>query len=189
MPLLDRFTVVLPFDFDLDDFVAWGLQQDLPPVLFAFARFKPQILEKFEPSKDMTKTSTPRSFVGMGRLINLGLEDYETLRGAVGEGAATEFLAFYRTWKELPSRDEIYLNPTGVPVPEKPDVLFALMGSLAYGANPTNMEAMVKYLNRCPKEFSVLCMKDAMLRDPKIKASKAFLTWALANRQAFGHDV
>lgn len=187
-PLLDRFTTVVTMDFDLEDWIAWGIEHDMPPVLLAFARFRPDHINRFEASKDMKKSPTPRSVAGVGRLVNRGIDDYEVLAGAAGDGFATEFVAFMRTWSELPDRNEIYLNPDQVAVPQKADVLYALMGSLAHGANPQNMEATVKYLSRVKPEFSVLCVKDAMLRTPAIKTTRAFTQWALQNKAVFGYD-
>jgi hypothetical protein len=192
-PLLDRFITVLELSFDVEDWIQWYLQQDLPPVLAAFARFKPGLINQFEASRDMKKSPTPRSVTGVGRLVKLAgeqpgsyLDGVEVLSGAAGEGFANEFLAFYRTWMELPDRAEIYMNPTKVPVPSKPDVLYALMGSLAHGATKTTMEATMTYLERAPKEFAVLCVRDALSRDKSLRQSKAFIQWASANTAAFG---
>jgi hypothetical protein len=189
-PLLDRFTSVITMDFDLDDWIAWGIDNDMPAELLAFARFRPDHFTRFDANsgKDMQKSPTPRSIAGVGRLYNRKIEDVEVLTGAAGQGFATEFLAFVRTWRDLPDRNEIYLNPNTAPVPEKPDVLYALMGSLAHGAEPANFDATVSYLDRVPAEFSVLCVKDAMLRNPKVKTTAAFTKWALSHREVFGYD-
>ena len=189
-PLLDRFTTVLHYDFDLEDWIKWGLENDMPAPLLAFARFRTDLIANFEANRDMKKSPTPRSVAGVGRLLNLGVDDRQVLAGAAGEGFATEFLAFYNTWQALPDREEIYLNPDTAPVParDKADVLYALMGSLAFGAAPNNFEQTVRYLSRVPKEFSVLCMKDSILRTPKLKTTKAFTQWAVANADVFGYD-
>jgi hypothetical protein len=181
---------VFNYEFDLEDWIRWALQNNLPPVLAAFARFKPDLIAKFEPTKDMVKSPTPRSVAEVGALLNLGIDDAETIAAAAGEGFATEFLAFYRTWLELPDRNEIYLNPDSAPVPanDKADVLYALMGSLAHGATPANFEATVRYLNRVPAEFSVLCVKDAISRNKKLKTTKSFTQWALDHAQVFGYE-
>jgi hypothetical protein len=187
-PLLDRFITVLTMEFDVDDWAKWALENDVPPVLVAFARFRPDLINKFEANRDMKKSPTPRSVAGVGKLLTLGLDDHEILAGAAGEGFSTEFLAFYRTWQDLPDREEVYMNPESTPVPSKPDVLYALMGSLAFGAQPSNFESCVTYLNRCPKEFAVLCVKDALNRNKKLKASKAYVNWASKNASVFGFD-
>lgn len=186
-PLLDRFTTVLTFDFDLEDWIKWGIENNMPHVLLAFARFRTDLISKFEANRDMKKSPTPRSVAGVGRLLNAGLDSVEILSGAAGEGFATEFKAFYDTWRDLPDRTTIYMNPDTAPVPERPDVLYALMGSLAHGANDVNFEATVRYLNRVPSEFSVLCMKDAMKRTPSLTQTQPFIRWANDHANVFGY--
>jgi hypothetical protein len=187
--LADRFTSVLNKDFDLEDFVAWGLTHDMPAALLAFSRFRPALLNKFDANRDMQKSSTPRSVAGLGRLINMGIDDYEVWEGAVGREFATEFMAFWRTWMDLPDREEIYLNPESAPVPTKPDVLFATMGMLSFGATASNFEATVRYLDRCPHEFATLCVKDSLHKNRKLLTCKAWTQWALAHKEAFGFDA
>lgn len=188
-PLVDRFTTVLTLDFDLEDWVRWGLNNGMPAELLAFVRHRPELMNRFEASREMKKSPTPRSVASLGRLVNLGILEMEVLSGAAGEGFATEFLAFYRTWLSLPSREEIYLNPDTAPVPDRADVLYALMGSLAYGAQPGNFEQTVRYIGRLPNpEFGVLCIKDAAHRNPAVTKTKAFTRWASANSELLGND-
>jgi hypothetical protein len=188
-PLLDRFTVVLDYEFSLDDWVRWGLMNNMPPVLLSFARFRPGHLAKFEASRDMKKSSTPRSVAGVGRLINANMHNLDILAGAAGEAFATEFLAFYDTWTKLPDRDKIYADPDSVDVPsedDSPGVLYALMGSLAFGASPKNIGNMLRYLDRCPKEFAIMALRDASEQHQDLKTTREMSAWAYANRAHFG---
>jgi hypothetical protein len=174
-PLLDRFAAVLHLEFDLDDWVAWGRSGSA----------------RRAPTQDaMAKTATPRSVAGLGRFVNMGIHDHEVLAGAAGSAFATEFVAFYNTWRSIPDRMQIYLNPdtADVPGPDRPDVLFALMGSLAYGAEPGNMEQTVRYLRRVPPEYAVLCIKDAAHRTPGVANTRAFIEWVTANSRIFGNN-
>lgn len=205
-PLLDRFTCVVPIEFDLDEWVAWGIRNSMPVELLAFARLQPTAILGYQQDpagtwggaerpaaprggKEMRKSATPRSVAGLGRLVNLGILDLDTLAGAAGEAFATAFVAFHRTWREIPDRNEIYLNPDSVPVPERPDVRYALMGSLAFGANPGNFDQTVRYLARVPLEFSVACMKDAVARHPELAKSQAFIRWTVEHSEAFSFDA
>lgn len=189
-PLLDRFATVLSVDFDLDDYVRWLIDNDYPAEIPAFARFKPDEISKTNAAnKDMNKFATPRSVAFMGGHVKRGLLDAEVLAGAAGEAFATEFLSFYKIWKDLPSRDSIYANPDKVNVPTDASTLYALMGSLAYGANETNIAQTIRYLKRIrPAEFGVLCMKDALFRTPTLMATKEFATWVVDNGVVFGFD-
>jgi hypothetical protein len=182
--LLDRFTTVLTMEFDLEDWIAWGLENGMPAELLAFARFRPALMNEFEAGRDMKKSPTPRSVAGLGRLVARGVLDPEVLVGAVGETFATEFLAFHRTWAALPSREAIYLNPDVAEVPTRPDVLYALMGSLAHGASVATVEQTVRYLERVPAEYAFLCMRDATRRSPELTGTRAFTMWSLRHSAA-----
>ena len=190
-PLLDRFATVLTVDFDLDDWVRWGLVNNMPPELLAFARFKPQLMNKFEANRDMKKSPTPRSVAGLGRLINAKITNFEVLEGAVGTGFATEFVAFFNTYRDLPNLDTIYLAPDTAPLPakERADIHYALMGALSHRMNEVNIDATVRYLGRLTQpEFSVLCMKDALVKTESLKTTRAFTHWALDHAEVFGYS-
>jgi len=190
-PLLDRFTTVLTMDFDLDDWSKWAIQNNMPPFLIAFNRFRPDLIGSFDVNsgRDMKKSPTPRSVAGIGRLFNRGIFDHEIIAGAVGEAYAAEVLGFYKTWSRIPDINEIYLNPNFAPLPEEPDVLFALMAALAHHANESNIEQTVTYLRRLGKpEYGVACIKDAIVKAPEIKRSNAFNKWIMENREALGYD-
>jgi len=208
-PLLDRFTCVVPMEFDLDEWVAWGIRNSMPVELLAFARLQPTAILGYRQDPDgapespgnderparpragnaMTKSPTPRSVAGLGRLVNLGILDLNTLAGAAGEAFATAFVAFHNTWREIPDRNEIYLNPDLVPVPERADVRYALMGSLAFAANPGNFDQTIRYLARVPVEFSVACVKDAVARHPELAKTQAFIRWSIEHSAAFSFDA
>lgn len=186
-PLLDRFTTVVTLDFDLDDWVRWGISNNMPTELLAFARFKPDSMNRFDANKDMKKSPTPRSIAGLGRLVNAGLTDYEILAGAVGDAFATEFIAFMRVWQSLPSIDEIVMNPDTAPVPTEPATRYALMGMLAAQANDQNLTSIFRYLKRVPPEFAVLCGKDMTTRKPDIQRTRTFIEWVMSNKAMFGY--
>jgi hypothetical protein len=186
-PLLDRFTTVVNIDFDLDDWVRWGLNNNVPTELLSFVRFRPDSMNKFEATKDMRKSPTPRSVTGMGRLYSFGLTDYEILAGAVGEAFATEFIAFVRIWQKIPSIDEILNNPDTTNVPPDPASRYALMGMLAHNADEHNLTNIMRYLKRVPPEFSVLCAKDMIARRPDLQRTRTFIEWVMSNKAMFGY--
>jgi hypothetical protein len=71
----------------------------------------------------------------------------------VGTGAATEFLAFLRMFRELPNTDAILLNPTREPVPENAAAQYAVASALAHCASDMNLDRICLYLNRLPPSF------------------------------------
>jgi hypothetical protein len=102
----------------------------------------------------------------------------------VGTGAATEFSAFLRMFRELPNIDAILLNPTQEPVPEIAAAQYAVASALARCASDTNFDRICLYLNRLPTEFRVLCVRDATLRTPAIRSTAGYTKWAIDNHSA-----
>src|SRR5207247_1935000 len=96
---------------------AWALKAGMPSWLVAFRRFRPALLSKFEPTKQISNSPSPRGWARVGRWSNAGIHDLEVWSGAVGEGAATEAFAFYGLQSKLPSLDAILLNPDTAEVP------------------------------------------------------------------------
>lgn len=190
---LNRFAPVLEVAVDDDSWCEWALTHAMPPDLVSFIRFKPQTLTEFsaDSGRDLTPATTPRSIAELGGLVSAGIDHFEVLAGCAGAGFATEFLAFRKTWLELPDANEILKAPKKAKVPsrERPDVLYALMGALAFKAEAKNLTDLTTYLDRCPIEFAVLCMKDALNRDKGLAKSKSFETWAIAHREAFGYGA
>ena len=88
---------VLQYDVDLDDWTAWALDHEVAPEVISFIRFRPGLLHDFDANKDVCPT--PRSWVeGVSDVLNIVQEEAEMewYAGAVGGGAAAEFLGFLR---------------------------------------------------------------------------------------------
>src|SRR5512135_823674 len=194
-PLLDRFTGgVIHVDFHIDDWTSHGLQNGMSPILASFGRFRPELINAFNPNDAaaLKRSPTPRAWLeGVQPLIDDNIVSFEMVAAQVGEGSATEFVAFYKLFNELPNREDIYRDPAHAPVPDKkPDVMYALMGALAHGCTRANVAATFEYLKRVPVEFNVLFIKDVTARDRKlIEAPEwiaAFTKWSAANAKALG---
>lgn len=177
-PLLSRFTCVLEVDFDHSEWVKWAIENGQPDAICSFARFKPQLISAFKPSRDMEQSPTPRNWAGLGRLLNLGIDQLAAWEGAVGAGAAAEFKAYYDTYLNLPDVDALLLDPLNAEVPDRPDVLYALMGSLASRASKKSFDGIIAYLNRCPIEFAAVCLQDSITRKREVCSTRAFTKWA-----------
>lgn len=180
--LSDRETT-LEFETHLDDWSAWALDHGVRPEVVAFIRFRPGLLHDFDPSRD--KNSTPRSWVeGVSAVLGVvpAEAEYDCFKGAVGKGAAAEFVGFLKIYRKLPSPDAILLNPDTADVPSDPATLYALSGAIAHRISTANIDRAVTYLGRCPAEFSVLAMSMAVRRDPTVTASAGFVSWSVKHQ-------
>jgi hypothetical protein len=182
--LLNRFAPHIDVRPDLEDWCSWALSNDVRPEVVAFVRFKPGMLFDFRPEADARAFPTPRSWEKLSRLLDAappsGLE-IPIFAGTVGQGAAGEFLAFLRTWRQLPNPDAVLLDPDGSAVPTEPSTLYALSGALAARATPQNVDRLARYVGRMPPEFGVVTMRDASRRDPDVISTAAFIGWMADN--------
>lgn len=181
--LANRETMI-PFETHLDDWTAWALENDVRPEVVSFVRFRPNLLHDFDSQRD--QNPTPRSWAeGVSSIIGVvpAEAEYECFTGAVGEGAAAEFLGFLKVFRKLPNPDAILLNPDSATVPDDPATLYALCGALSQRATETNFDRLVKYLDRLPNEFSVLCISTALKRDESLSNANGFVEWSLKNQE------
>ena len=173
----------LEFETDLNDSTKWMIDHNVKPEVISFIRFRPGLLHDFDPQRDANPT--PRSWVeGVSDVLGtVPFEaEYECFKGAVGEGAAAEFVGFMRIWRKLPNPDAVLMNPSTADVPTDPATLYALSGSLAARITDSNMDRAVTYAERMPAEFSILMVSQAVRKDPDLASTQAFIRWSLAHQ-------
>ena len=180
--LADRQTT-LEYETHLDDWSSWALTNGVKPEVVAFIRFRPGLLHDFDANRN--KNSTPRGWVeGVSAVLGVvpAEAEYECFKGAVGEGAAAEFVGFIKIYRKLPNPDAILLNPDSADVPSDPATLYALSGAISSRISSANIDRAVTYLSRCPAEFSVLAMSMAVRRDPGVTSTKGFIDWSIKHQ-------
>lgn len=183
-PVKSRFSSIVELDVDTEDWVKWAIQNDMPVELIAFVRFRPQMIEDFKPTKDIINSPSPRTIANVGKLQNKGLMkslEFEVIKGAAGEAFASEYIPFLKLYRELPTVDEIILNPKNARIPEDAGAKFAISSALAAKINEQNIEPVIQYLDRLPPELGVSSMKDALVRNANIAKTKSFISWASEN--------
>ncbi|WP_066636744.1 hypothetical protein [Desulfolucanica intricata] len=173
-PLANRM-VHLPVEEDLESWKKWALESGIDSRIIAFLNFRPQLLSTFDPNRDTIAFASPRSWEILSNLLKCFPDPNSTkiatdvVRGTIGDGAASEFLAFCRAAEELPDPEEILRGKT-IEVPEEPDILYALSGALvsrvANLAGHTDikniLENFLSFTLKMPDEFSVLTVRDAL---------------------------
>jgi hypothetical protein len=172
----------LEMETHLEDSSAWMLANGVRPEVVSFLRFRPNLLHDYDPQRDCNPT--PRSWVeGVSAVLGVvpPEAEYECFKGAVGEGAAAEFVGFLRIFRKLPSPDAILLDPHGSAVPDDTATLYALAGALAHKATNANFDRVCQYAERMPREFSVLMVTQAARRDPALTHTAAFTRWSVAH--------
>ena len=171
---------VLELETHLDDWTSWAINHGVKPEVISFIRFRPGLLHDFDPQRD--QNATPRAWVdGVSDVLGTvpSEAEFECFKGAVGEGAAAEFVGFVRIFRKLPNPDAILLNPQTADVPKDPATLYALSGALAQRATESNFERVCQYSERMPPEFSVLTISYAARKNPDLANTQAFTKWSI----------
>ncbi|MFY9327091.1 MAG: AAA family ATPase, partial [Georgfuchsia sp.] len=183
-PVKSRFKSIVELAPALEDWCHWAINAGVPAELIAFLRFRPELLHSFIPSADMENTPSPRTWHAVSDLMTkTKLAQHTALlfpavAGAVGEGAAIEFVSFLKTFRNLVSPDAILMAPDSAAIPEEPSALYAVSGALAHRATEANFDRVIKYLSRLKaagfEEFAAYCFQDALTKTPAIANSPAF---------------
>lgn len=179
--LCNRF-VHLDCEPDLDDWCKWAVANDIEPMTIAFLRFRPELLHQF--SRTEKAFPSPRSWEFVSRITGKQSNpdvEHALFCGTVGSGAAGEYSAFIRLYRNLPSIDGILLNPASAIVPTEPASLYAVASAMARRANCGNLKRVIQYLDRMPQEFGVMAVKDATGRDNSLCATTEFTSWAVSH--------
>ena len=177
-PVKSRFDSIITYEPSLDDWCSWAYNNGQPAEMIAFLRSRPELLSAFEPTKSISNSPCPRTWASVGRRLVRGVKDFELFAGAVGKGAATEFLAFLELAAEAPSLDAILLNPTVEKVPSKPALMYLVATGLSMRARQDNFKRVFQYLERLPQSFRVMTIKEAIGRDKKLAETEAFINWS-----------
>lgn len=181
-PLANRF-VHLFLEVDTNEWIDWAIEADLAIQIIAFIRFRPSLLDTFDPNNttekafcsprtlefasDIVKTNPPKNI-----LIHL-------LRGTIGKGPAEELYGYLDDWKDLPDIKKIMKSPETAEIPAKPSVLYAVIQALAKMVDAQSMGNFLKYANKLESngkmEFAMAMVTDSTTRDPSLRNNKAYI--------------
>jgi hypothetical protein len=181
--LANRF-VHLDFDVNVDDWNEWAMHTGIHIDIRAFIRFRPALLHSFDAASNPRAFPSPRSWAFVNDIYKENLSadtEFELIKGTVGEGASAEFSGFTRLIKDLPTVDEVLLNPKETRLPNSPAGQFAIVTALSAKATPDNIERLMHYVTRMPTEFQVLFMRDCTRPGSKIPGTKTFVDWGVKN--------
>jgi hypothetical protein len=185
-PVKSRWNTIVELKTSVEDWKKWALSPkgNMPPVLIAFIELRPELLSKFEATRDLTNSPSPRSVASVGGWVNIGVTDPEIIGGAAGEAFAAEFTGFLRVYQNMPSIDSIKQNPDTALLPQDPAPHFAVCAALTHFADDTSFPAIHTYLQRLASEWQMRTMKDVIVKHPALAQTSTFITWATNNAQA-----
>lgn len=184
-PVKSRFTTIIDVEPNLDDWCDWALRTDQPAEVIAFLRLRPELLLKFTPTLDLVNSPSPRTWASVGKILRLSLSariELAAIQGAIGEGAAAEFLGFLKIYREMPSLDSILMDPDAAEIPTSAGALYAVSIGLAQRSTEANFNRVAQYAEKLSQngkgEFAVLMIRDATRRNKKLCSTPAYIKLA-----------
>ena len=179
----------------------WAVRHGIHEMVLGFLSFHQNYLMGFDPASDDLAFPTPRSWEMVSNLLcsTEGKVDalYPLIAGLVGTGAAIEFRAWAKVFRELPSIEDIFDGKMPA-VPVETDTLYALTASMtAYAREHTDdlsrIANSIRYANRLPPDFSAVLLKDYLYLAPnfreKLMTIPEFTTWLRTKGQLLNGSV
>lgn len=165
--------------YSAEDQVEYMLtRNDLDLLTMRFLRMKGDEALQFDSARKINPT--PRAWTAVAqKLYHDSSTHFSTIAGRIGKGFASELMAFRDLAPQLPSPEEIMLNPTGARVPENTSAQFLVSDLLADRASANTFDTLVTYAKRLPPEMQAKFVKDSMKRKPEVASTKAFVDWGV----------
>ena len=187
-PLLSRMTGgIYEIEPDLESWIQWALDANMPAELIAFARWRPRYVTETEITPEIAAYACPRTLAAVGRAYGRGVPQGAELAAysaIAGQDFGGEFTGFLRICQNLPDPRLCIASPATAEVPTDPAVLFALCGALARLATKDNAEKWHEYIGRLPREFGVVAVRDMIRRVPQMTETKSHIEWLTRNQGA-----
>lgn len=179
--------VHLEIELAPDTWVDWANANGIDYRVTAYIGFKPDILHKFDANHNDYTFPCARTWEFVSRIIKPWAKiepgKAAVLDGAVGEGAAREFIGFCEIFEKLPSIDQILNQPEKIDIDVAPDVRFAIANLISNHVTKANFDIFMKCINRLPIEFQVICLQSSCRRCPEITGNQSWKDWLIKNAQ------
>ena len=180
--LLNRMAVI-QHTFSLPEWRTYAASVNAPAELMAFSHWKPELVQAFDPQRDINPTARQwlaRVAPALGVIPQTAELPY--FSGVVGDGAAVTFCGFLREWRNLPDLDQCLTSPLTAMVPATPGGRYGVVTALAARVAPAQMDALVAYIDRLPPEYGAMAITMVARRnDDALVTTAAYTRWYAAH--------
>jgi hypothetical protein len=177
---------------EVDGWCDWAGEKDFATEIVAWHRSTTgRTLYKWKPHADPAVCLPDfRSWETVAELWDAGLRDFNTISAAIGKPDAGEFLSFAALADQLPTPQQVWMDPHGAPVPTDPAAQYLIAAMLGRAAEAKYASQLVTYIGRLPRVMGAYCAKDAFSRlGSKLVGNKAWQEWWVANQSLFAQSV
>ena len=156
-----------------EEWIEWGMKNDVDETLLAFAHQYPHIFASYtdagqadnayiyNPKKNQASFFSPRSGAKASRIVKRRKDlDAEAviaaLSGTCGESFARDFQAYLDFSDQLPTKEAVMKNPTTTPVPTSPAAQSIIVFGAISWVEKDTLPVFMKYLERMPVEWQAV---------------------------------
>jgi len=181
-PLANRM-VHLHVQARFEDFKLFAIKAGLHPFIIGFLSFRPDLLSTEPVVEDDANPAfaTPRSYHMLSSILK-AKEDIKSISsiiyGTVGYSAGMEFVSYVKVYEELPDILAIY-DGDYPEIKNQPALLYALVSALVeyFDGSEKHKKHLFVFGEMLPREFSVMLIKDIIIKDESIATYSAFELW------------
>ncbi len=173
--------VHLELTVDVEQWVQWANSAGLDHRVIAYIQSVPDNLHKFEPDHNDKTFSSPRTWEFASKLIAKDQGNLQPklplLAGAVSEAVAREFILYTAIYTDMPTINEILAKPDTIAISNEPGTLYALSNMVAAWAKPSNIDILMKFINRLPIEFATITLQNLIHRNTDMVQELSVAKW------------
>ena len=174
---------------DSNEWVKWAAENQIDHRITSYINFKPTSLYTFSPDHTDKTYAAPRTWEFANRVLKVSdiahKDCLPMLAGVISEGVAREFLNFCKIFSSLPKIESIIASPTGIDMPSEPSVLYAITGAIGYNATMDNFGSLMKFIERMPLEFQVVCLRETVRRNKAITGHPSVQKWTASTAMEY----
>ncbi len=174
---------------DAKSWLEWAHSANIDWRITAYIQEFPHKLNQFNPDHNDHTFACERTWDMLSSLIKpwkeLDITKYPVMAGTVSGGVALEFAQYAKIANDLPTIQTILDDPKTAKLPDEPSARFLVTGCVAAHTNPDNIDKMLDYLDRLPKEFQVIGMQSMIKRNTELENSDAVQQWITSNIEFF----
>ena len=206
----NRITVVTSRKPTAEEWIDWGINNDIHPTVLGWVRENPQVMQSFDDVRDPDENPyifhpqqqraafvTPRSLEAASDWLHeqVNFDDNtltSLLMGTIGDRGALDLMAFVKLANQLPSLESIKQDPDGATVPTSASAVCMVVYKLLSVLERDWVDACMTYVDRLDKEAQGLFVNG--VRAPKyskrdfVMTNRKFTEWAMKNNYMFTAD-
>jgi hypothetical protein len=199
--------VVVEMEYNSELHAHWLAAQGIHPKLTGFVQSNPTVVQSSEVPDHDNPYSTSRTFYRACRQLmafdvidDIGSDEHmspvaklarESVLGTIGEGAGTRLFGHLRHCESMVEMGEILENPKTATVPDRPDVMYAVVQMMTQwageqgqkGSDGADLMPMFTYLKRLPDNFQMSAVRMIAKLNRKLLLDKRYAQWVKDNRE------